>query len=609
MTRLRNPAEAVYGQELGFLLEQIDGRSLVDLTYEDLGDIARNWIRQMDRVLGGPSYPDEGQQEVMARVARLVARRRIAQLRNVVRPKDGIERAIFELVTMSRLRDSVVAYLSLQEGRHWDGSHCEFPRTARLLRQSMFLVGRRPPLTLGLSMVGMRIALGLDPARHVRALYHMLLRPPRWSSVRLAAFRFLHRSLFSVKAGLLRGLLRHFFTGRGAAKHFDFGRLFTTRAFKRNLAFLILLLFPGAKSLSEPQWNRLLDLLYDYFPARFATLKEIVPSDSLLNHGVIKLIKIGFGVIAARVSARPAEAVDEVAFIVTTLRLAYSWGITYPLVDNVLDSDSLSAELKQDLVSALRTLFADPVDDGPPVASAPVVVEVVDRLREVLSLTPAGRRPVLMKELRILLEAHRRDSARKLSQLHGSGEALATDVWADSSLKAAFIRIATMELCGTPVDDVRLATQFVSSLVNQLGDDLWDIGEDFANDRVTPFTLYLTRRTGRDPFTFFLRYCLHVVRSESPQRRLAMAIGVQETCRCLFESGEEAEPRSSGSVTALRRALDDLYPAGMSPDTMDIPHVDPDAVLFALESGVLTSRRPERSSTTPAGQIATMEGR
>lgn len=586
MTRVRNPAEAVYGQELDFLLEQIGGRSLMELSYDDLADIARNWVRRMDGVLAGPASPDDRQQEVMARVARLIGRHRFAQLRNLVRPKDGVERAIFELFTMSRLRDSVVAYLSLQEGRHWDGAHCEFPRTSQLLRQAMLLVGRQPPLTLGLSALGMRVALGLDPARHVRTLYRTLLRPPRWSRVRLTAFRFLHRSLFSVKAALLRGLLRYFFTGRGATLRFDFGRLFTARAFKRNLAFLILLLFPGAKSLSEAQWAALFDRLYDYFPARFATLQEIVPSDSLLNHGLIKLIKIGFGVIAARVSARPAEAVDEVAFIETTLRLAYSWGITYPLVDDVLDSDSVSAELKQDLVSALRKQFTDP-DAERPAGGAPVVVEVVDRMREVLSLTSSGRRPVLMKELRILLEAHRRDSARKLSQLHGGGEALETDVWADSSLKAAFIRIATMELCGTPVDDVRLATQLVSSLVNQLGDDLWDIGEDFANDRVTPFTLYLTRGAGRDPFTFFLRYCLQVVRSESPRRRLAMAIGVQETCRCLFESGEEAEPRSSESVKALRRALDDLYPAGTSPDPMDIPHVDPDAVLFALESAVL----------------------
>lgn len=584
MTIASDAVEPVYAKALAPLLELLGGRPIDALSYAELSAIAREWIAHVDQVLDSGTFSTKHYRATITDAARRMARRKFEPLWALVRPSTAFQKALLELFTMCRIRSSVLAYLSLQEGRHWDGPRCEFPHTARLILQSMTVVGKRPPISLAGSLFGfVSFRLALDPARHLRALYRTLLRPPStpFGRIGMAGSRQAHRQLFAWKAGLLRLALRLVFVKGGSVFGYGVDRLLQTRSFKRNLAFLLLLLFPGAKSLSEDEWGQLFERIYTYFPPRFGALSRVMHADSLLNHGLIKLMKIAFGVIASRVATRSAHSEDEVEFIATTLQLAYSWGITYPLVDDLLDSHDVNDSVKRELAEALDDLFATPDWSSARVVD-PVVLEAAERVKEVIDLAPAGRQHALRNVLRFLLEAHRRDSERKLSR---ATENVEDAVWADSCIKAAFIRIATMEICGTPVTGVRLAAELVSSLVNQLGDDLWDVEEDLSNDRVTPFTLHLRAPGARDPFRFFLNYCLYVARSESGERQLAMAIGVHETCRSFLESSKQVD-RVGQLVQRVSRTLEELYAA--PPDTMAFPHVDPDAVLFAMESSVLS---------------------
>jgi hypothetical protein len=571
----------IFAGELDYLRGRFAGRTLRDFSYPELAEIALGWVRHVEAATGSAEIPTE-QRETAAAADRHVARLRFAELRRRLRPKEGIEAALYELFLMCRARGSVFSYLSLQEGRRWDGEGCEFPQVAALLRQAMLALGKRPALGLSLRLFGLKLRLRLDPACHLRAIYREVLRPTPASRFRI----FFHRRCFAGGAWLLRLALRRFLVHGGGLPAERIAKLFQSPLLKRNLAFGILLLFPRAKNLSQQEWEELLAGIARYFIPRLLRLRAAIPEHSVLDHGLVKLCKIAFGVIASRHTARGAEEKDEIRFILNTLRLAYCWGITYPLVDNLLDSGAAPAELKDELAAALESVFSEEPAAG---QWQEPVAEAAERLQEVLELSPPSRREIVKRTLLFLLEAHRRDSGRRLSAIAPENAAAREgEVWADSVLKAAFIRIATMEICGTPVEGELLAAQFAASLVNQLGDDLWDLEEDLDDDRVTPFTLQAKGLAKRKAFDFYLRYCLRLTRGESRPRRLAMALGIQDSCRCFFESNARARSQYPELVSSIEAAL-----AGLGKELFQLeaaPHVDPDAVIFAIESTLLDRR-------------------
>jgi hypothetical protein len=399
------------------------------------------------------------------------------------------------------------------------------------------------------------------------------------------------RCAFLLEAWLLRLMLRQVYVAWRNLSRESLAKLFHDPIVRRNLAFGIALLFPSAQKFTSAEWNCLLDDLEALFAPRLLALQEALPDYSLLDHGLVKLLKIALGVVVSCAAAAEssAESGDSRA-ILDTLRLAFSWGVTYPMVDNLLDSASASASLKTELVTTLETTFGDREEvTSAPLASAQVR-EVVARLKEVIELAPAQRRPVIRKTLLLLLEAHRRDSDRKLSAVGGVVPSGYEDsVWADSLLKSALIRIATMEICGTPVEGDRLAAQLAASLVNQLGDDLWDVEADVANDRVTPFTLQALGRSQRDAFAFYLRYCLRITRRESTARQVAIVFGVLDSSRCFFDAGAQSQRRFPHFARELASKLKATGLGQPSFSHRDVPHIDPDGVIFAFEEAAIDS--------------------
>ena len=587
----------------------IGNRTVNDLTYMDLQQIATDWIAVIEalpeRVTplpSGVSLEDHEESSVAvsisdqaqdtARAARILQRRHFGHFYRFVRPRSPFERGLLELFLMARLHPYVVSYLSLQEGRDWEGGGCEFTHTSKLITQSLITMGKSQLLSIRLRLYFLRFRINLDPVQELRSLYVALLGQRRTNQgaglseiVRLRG----DLLLFRWKAWLLRGLLRCFIgkvQNRISEAHLR--RVFQGRSFRRNVTLFLLILFPGAKRLSEPQWRELFAQMEEYFVPRAFTFGAVLPDESVRNHGIIKLMKIAFGVIAGRLAERDRHEADEQKFIFDTLRLAYSWGITYPLVDNILDSDMIAPEIRRSLTHALRQLFAEEPSSAATPSEDPLVREAVERLAEVITLVPVGQRPQARKTLHFLLEAHQRDSERRLASAGVRlNKELEREVWADSVLKAALIRLATMEVCGTVIDQGRLADQLRSSLINQLGDDLWDIYEDLDDDRITPFTAFLTGHSRRNPFRFFLRYCLATLTAEPEKRRIAMIIGLQETARCLLESTKERGQDPLGVTQHVEEFLAELDGSFSIQSIEYVPHVDPDSVLFELEKSLL----------------------
>ena len=366
---------------------------------------------------------------------------------------------------------------------------------------------------------------------------------------------------------------------------------FSHPAIRRAVATLIFVMFPTASDLTERDWLELFARLETYFTPRLNTLLEVITRNSIENHGLIKLCKIVFGTIHKRTQVREHHEPDRIDFIYNTLRLAYSWGITYPLVDNILDSPETSLEVRSLLATVLRELFA--TNGSSPQTAVPlekefaIVSEVRERLTEVISLIPIDLRSDARITLGHLLVAHHRDAQRRLSTPSIDVEDLHVAVMVDSILKAALIRLATIQVAGIPMDEATTIQHFTHSLFNQLGDDIWDIYEDYVDDRVTPCTLFLVSGGDRNPFDFYFAYLKLLAKGKSKRRRTAILMGFCETLRDALLATEQ---RSDDPLRVTQAILDSLKRfGGLSvPELIrTIPHVDTDAVLFAFKNALL----------------------
>lgn len=573
---------AVYAGELDYLIAQIGGRPVAQLDYAQLTALAAGWIEHVQIRMA--EMRDDG---LLLGVAKDLARRRLSSLRSALGRPTRVKDAFVELFVLARYRARVLAYLSLQEGRDWNSAASEFPHLTLLVRQLLRRVGKTPALSLAFRVAGRRFWLNCDPLLDLRRLYQLVLRRDGrersgWRALQCLALRL--RFAFRARALVLalRVLTRRAFAASTpeqlhAAAHAPW--------MCNIVAFALLLLFPGAKTLPAEHLRSLVTELLGYLLPRIVVLRAVLPDASRNSHGVVKLLKVAMGVIATRLAARDKNETDEGRFILDTLRLAYCWGITYPLVDNVLDDQSGCVATRLGLLQGLSQLFSGEAVADASVAPPPLVAEVLARLTEVLELTEPGRREAVRHVLRLLLESHRADSQRRLSAAADSR--LEDQVWTDSLLKAALIRIATLEVCGTPVAGAQLAAQMAAGLVNQLGDDLWDIAEDWTADHVTPFTLYLMHGQARNPFRFFVGYCLAITSQESHARRIAMAAAVLETGRCACEALPAQPDLAKRTIGEIGAALAAYGWNGDRATLADIPHVDSDAVIFSLEDLLL----------------------
>ncbi|MFO0818603.1 MAG: hypothetical protein U1A77_11715 [Pirellulales bacterium] len=563
--------------------------------YEELRKVARHWIDHVAEEIAqrDPRLGDDREGE---RLVDLFRKRRFGEFRRRISVKSPLEHALLEYFLLSRIRSYVLAYLSVQEGEEFEGATEKETQAPLLIAQMLRNTGRRSSCGVRLGWGRWRVFFNLDPLVDLRKLYALEVLGRRKNSEhwqdKLA--RLWHVAGFHARSKFVELLGRRMMrrasgTGRNASS----SGLIERPDFRRLAAICLLMLFPETKKLKQDEWLRLLRRLEEFFVPRIAHLWRAMPPESVANHGFVKLFKVAFGTVVGRVAVRAEHEADTEEFIFNTLRLAYSWGITYPLVDNVLDSESTTAQVRDELMQVLVAVFAGGEPDK--VSSDSLVVqEVGQRLAEVMSLIPKRRLPYARQALANLLESHRRDSHRRLADVPTNADdraAFEQVVLEDTALKAALVRLATMEICGIEVDDATLDRGLSRSLFNQLGDDLWDIYEDVDDNRVTPFTLFLKSGGTLNPFDYYLQYAVVMTRNMTRRRRSAAFMGCCETLRDFLLT---KETRSSDPLQVSGQIADTLNRQGVESLRAvleDVPHVDFDAVLFAFEDALFSLSR------------------
>jgi hypothetical protein len=531
-----------------------------------------------------------------APIRRLLETKQVAGFRKSVSPKGHLQTALVELFLQSRFRHYVLAYLSVQEGEAFEGESNYDTNAPQLIDGLLQSVGKETLLTVRPGLWRIRLELNLDPLTSLRTLY--ALRFPACGP-RNPLFRAILKAyavrMFRMKCGLITGLLR------------AYSRLFLKRLpvsdkvslalqspnGRRLIAVLLMLLFPSAKTFSLTDWNQLFGQINHYFRERLPELLSVIPTESVESNGLIKLAKVFFGTLVGSSACTGRWKTDDVAFVMDSIRLAYSWGITYPLVDNILDSAETPHSVRAEICEEIQSVFEDTTGGSgiPRSSSSPAVLQLRQRLAEVVELIPESNRSSALSILIKLLDVHKRDSARRLNS---ADELCMADVLADTVQKASLVRLATMEICGisTGPDVIRRCEE--RGLFNQYGDDLWDIYEDFRDQRVTPFTLFLAKGIGSNPFHYYIQYTLQMTRDMTKRRRVAALMGCAESFRDLSlgleKSGDDFLHVTHRIQSVLREyGIDDT-----NTFLEMVPHVDFDAVLFEAENALIHALHPTK---------------
>lgn len=575
-------------------------RAYRSASYEELRAVAADWLAATVGPQAHLSEVDAPLWPALDEARRFLGRRPFRELHELVQPRNKLESALLELFQLTRIRRQVLAYLSVQEGLELDRAGSDRLHAAVLMDEVLRSAGKRRWIGVRWGPWGLRTWLRLDPMFELRSIYAAALRGRRLARSNSPHTRLAVRILvlrFRLEVASIRFVLRRIASGfSGAVDEAAVRAALRTRRFRRNFAFGLLMAVPMAHELKTEEWERLWTRIEEYFPARLVALSRALDEERLLGHGLVKLLKIAFGVVSWRAERVAATGENALEAIFETLRIAFAWGTTQPLVDDVLDDSRSTKAEREDLVRRMLAVFAGKSRTTRSVEAGrgsrgDLAIEC---LEEVMELTPRHRRVRVGQLFSFLAQAHGRDAGRRLGAPgRALGEERVQELWEDSVLKAALIRVATLEVCGVEVDGPLWSRQLLASLLNQLGDDLWDVAEDLKQGRLTPFTAYLTDATSLDPTRRYLEYCRLVAQHGDPTqparrrpRELAVALAAHDSVRCMVEASSRRSRGRGPDTTALAH-VNALNLASMAATADRAPHIDPDAVLFDLEAAIL----------------------
>ena len=529
--------------------------------------------------------------ELVQTASRAAERISPMRLHRALRAKSPLARIGIELFLMMRQRRRVLSYLSIQEGLDWENCEGRQRRTVRCLLSAMGSIGKANFISYSIRYSGRRLRLFPDPLRCLRRIYwrlHPRRRSERgWMEPWLAAWERWH---YLAGCKCIAWSLASYSKKRLDSKDLDaLTRSLRTPETRRIFGMFLQTMFLGKAKLNRGDIDRVWDSFLPYLTQQILQMRDVIPNESAQDNGIAKFGKIFLGVVANASVFAPSETEVTVGYLVRVLKLGVDWGMTYPLVDNVLDASTVDRSDKDELAQRLDHLFRGGATDETQPATKDLVSVAVRSVANAIANSLNPDPDSVKSALLLLLESHQIDTTGRLDSI--SFNSLdPTDIralWVNSVIKAAMIRIATLLLCGVPLDLKRVEAIFQGAVVNQFGDDLWDCAADLANGRLTPFTLYAKHELGPSPFEFFQKFCAEIAQRGPRRRGAAIAVGFFETTRCFLEERSGDRQAVQGLIDHVRETLACQQSQVVTDDMRVMPQVDPDRILFNLEDAIL----------------------
>ncbi|QUW23593.1 polyprenyl synthetase family protein [Sporosarcina sp. Marseille-Q4063] len=225
-----------------------------------------------------------------------------------------------------------------------------------------------------------------------------------------------------------------------------------------------------------------------------------------------KLIKIIAGVILHVVEEMDAEISPEerTQKLDEAIRLGYSYGLTYPFIDDILDANVLTDQEKKRYSELIRTALI--TGSVPELGvwtgiNAELIRFIHSELRDAFEYIKVLQQPETQKyffeQSYVFFNSQEVDREKDLSNANYTNEELYIPI----ILKSSSSRLITRSVISAPVDEGFDNRTFVYGIYNQLADDFADMFDDLKEGRVTPYTYYLTYHEKRsdliNPFELY----------------------------------------------------------------------------------------------------------
>ncbi|MUT68847.1 polyprenyl synthetase family protein [Paenibacillus sp. NEAU-GSW1] len=245
-----------------------------------------------------------------------------------------------------------------------------------------------------------------------------------------------------------------------------------------------------------------------------------IPDEMNAEHAVRKLIKIMIGVVMHVMDEMDDRVAPEerVRRLDQAIRLGYCYGLTYPFIDDLLDSGVLNEREKEQYSRMIRTTLI--------YGSVPELGQWADKNKELLHYvhselkeafeyiknhqSPASLQ-TFFEQSYVFFESQHIDRQKSLANAKYTNEELYLPV----ILKSSSSRLIVRSVISAPEDEGFDHRTFYYGIYNQLADDFADMHDDLQEGAVTPYTYYWQHRDQRpdliNPFELYWAVIAHLI--------------------------------------------------------------------------------------------------
>lgn len=288
-----------------------------------------------------------------------------------------------------------------------------------------------------------------------------------------------------------------------------------------------------------------------------------IPKEMDAENSLRKLIKIITGVVLHVIEEMGDHTSPEerASRLDEAIRLGYSYGLTYPFIDDLLDSPVLTVREKEQYGRMIRTSLLTGVVPEPGKLAGPnkeLIRYVHTELRDAYVYIKKHQRPetqrLFFEQSYIFFHAQDMDRIKELSNPNYTNEELYVPV----ILKSAFSRLIVRSVIHAAADEGFDQRTFYYGIYNQLADDFADMFEDMKAGAVTPFTYYLTYSGQRpdliNPFELYWTVISHLIHhvydDDAKTREVILDRAVNGLKRCRQRVGAETYNEIVGAFTS-----------------------------------------------------------
>ncbi|SES42063.1 polyprenyl synthetase family protein [Psychrobacillus sp. OK032] len=241
-------------------------------------------------------------------------------------------------------------------------------------------------------------------------------------------------------------------------------------------------------------------------------VSESIPKEMDAEHAQRKLIKIIAGVIMQEIEEMKDETTSEerTRRLDKAIRLGYSYGLTYPFIDDLLDAKILSDEEEKQYTDLIRTTLI--TGTVPELGdwngnNVELITYIHSELRDAFEYIKGHQqqetRTGFLEQSYVFFNSQEVDRVKDLSNATYTNEELYIPV----ILKSSSSRLIVRSVIGASEDKELDSRTFFYGIYNQLADDFADMFDDLQDGAVTPYTYYLkyheTRSDLINPFEMY----------------------------------------------------------------------------------------------------------